>query len=468
MRTNTRTLATAAILAMATVLFLGGCAANRPDSGATALATQDTSPEAAPLAALAPNPLVRVLLINSVPEITIVPRSEWVARSEAGVELARCPAAQETTICVDGTDVASICHGRGVQSDAVVLESAEPGGTLEIKKVPYGVGWWWAGVEDRYYEGRIEIRAVDGKLEVVAHLPLEDYLLGVVPSEIGADSPLEAMKAQAIAARSETLNALTTRKYAGAHYDICSDVECQAFTGNTKRTKTSDEAVLATRGQALFFENMPIAAYYASSCGGFTDDIRNVWPERAGEKSYWDIAHYDGPGACAYNLTLEDDVRKWVESSPETYCNPTKFQVPAWASKNFRWEREVTADDLTKWVAAKSEKNIGRVTGIRAVKRGPSGRMIEAEFIGEGGVYKTGPELAIRQVFDPPLKSSTFVVDVKGPEARPDAFVIRGAGWGHGIGMCQTGAIAMANMGKPCAEILAHYYPTSAIKAVYP
>lgn len=413
------------------------------------------------------NPPIRVLLIISIPSFDILTHDSWNVKNLEGGSILKLDKESSATISLKDGNVVLKIGDKYYSAKGFVLESPTPRGILEIKKVPYGVGWWWAGTQDRTYEGRFEIRTLDkGVPEVVVTLPMEDYLLGVVPSEIGANSPKEALCAQAVAARSEALMALSTGKYAGAHHDIGSDVESQAFTGKTKSAPQSDEAVRATRGLALVHNEKPIAAYYASSCGGHTEDIRNVWPHRAGEKAYWNIASFDGEKSFERDLTKDRDLRKWLEDDPEVFCNPKKYKVPDWASKNFRWEREISAEDLTKRVAL--NKDIGRITNLKAISRGPSGRMIEAEFIGEKGTWKIGPELAIRQVFDPPLKSAAFVVDKEGPENRPEKFILRGAGWGHGVGMCQTGAIAMAHAGKTFREILSHYYPSSKIEAMYP
>ena len=413
------------------------------------------------------NPQIRVLLINSVPEIQIVAHDSWNVKSLDGNAVATLDKNSSATISLREGKIHFKSAGKSAAVKGLVMESSAPQGILEIKKVPYGVGWWWAGTEDRKYEGRFEIRPLEkGFLEVVVTLKMEDYLPGVVPSEIGPTSPHEALCAQAVAARSEALLALSTGKYAGEHHDIGSDVESQAFSGRTKAAQQSDEAVRATRGLAMVYNGTPIPAYYASSCGGHTEDIRNVWPDRAGEKSYWGAASFDGEGMFTRNLSKEEDFRKWLEDDPEVYCNPKKFKVPDWASKNFRWQRDITAEDLSKWVSAK--KDIGRVTGIKALRRGPSGRMIEAEFVGEKGSLTVGPELAIRQVFDPPLKSAAFVVDAEGSKDRPEKFIIKGAGWGHGVGMCQTGAIAMAHAGKNFRDILEHYYPSAIVQAMYP
>ena len=168
-----------------------------------------------------------------------------------------------------------------ISDDKFVLQSSSENATLTIKNVPFGVGWWWEGKEDRTYEGELNIyKTNENKFEVVVHLPLEQYLKGVVPYEIGTDSPLEALKAQAVAARSEAIIALNSKLYSGEHYDLTSDVECQVFSGNRRRTEKSDLAVDETKSLILSENGKPINAYYASNCGGHSELIINVWGDR--------------------------------------------------------------------------------------------------------------------------------------------------------------------------------------------
>lgn len=439
---------------MAALILTGWCAA----------------PQAAPAKLIDEDPPIRVLLADSMTSAAIMPTSSWRVASPDGSVLAELAADVETTIVASGSGMVlergDGKPGKKLGAGPVVVESADTTGVLGVKRIPYGVGWWWEAHENRIYEGQVEFRAAgDGKLVIVGILPLERYLRGVVPSEIGADSPHEALCAQAVAARAAAVLALTDRIYAGTHHDICADVACQAYSGLTKATPASDAAVAATRGLVLMFDGKPLSAYYASNCGGFTEDIRNVWPDRADDRGYWNTARYDGNGTTPLDLSTEKGIRAWIDSSPDVFCNPDKSKVPEWSKRNFRWTREFTADEMTSAVATK--RDIGRVTAIRAVKRGPSGRLIEAEFVGEKGVLKVSPELAIRQVVAPPLRSAAFIVETRGGDAKPDAFVIRGAGWGHGVGMCQTGAVGMANMGRKHPEILKHYFSNASLEKLY-
>ena len=299
----------------------------------------------------------------------------------------------------------------------------------------------------------------------VVTLPLEEYLRGVVPSEIGASAPPEAKAAQAVAARAFAAVALGSRKHAAEGCDVCDTVHCQVYSALDKATTATDAAVSATRGLILMYAGKPMPAYYASNCGGHTEDIGNSWPERANQAAYRGIAHLDGAGKSDLDLTKDADFRKWLASSPDAYCNPQKSEVVGWAGKNFRWTRELTADEATSLVATK--KDIGRVLQIRAGTRGESGRLSEVEFVGEKGKLRVSPQLSIRDLFDPMLKSSAFSVETSGPATRPTHFILRGAGSGHGVGMCQTGAMGMANAGKSFREILKHYYPKAILEKFY-
>ena len=440
-------------------------------------AVMAASAAAAPPPTPAPGePTIRVRILYTLTEVNMKAKDAWVAGTGSiaadGKDRREIAAGSELKLAVAGTDVALVAKDGTelLRAPKLMLDGQGTTATLGISKVPYGIGWWWEATEDRRYGGHLEARVNKaGKIDVVNELPLEEYVCGVVPSEIGGDSPLEALKAQAVAARSETIIALREHKYSGDGYDICADVECQAFSGVTQRTAKSDQSVYETRSMALFHDLKPFGAYYASSCGGFSENVENVWPARSGPVPYWS-AHCDSDttDSCPLTLASEDALREFIKAPPpDLACNPVgKKGMPAWAQKNFRWRVEKTAEELTASVA--KHKDIGRIVGIESAGRGPSGRLLKAVFIGEKGTYEAGPELAIRQVFEPPLKSAAFIVETEGPSDRPDKFIFLGAGWGHGVGMCQTGAIARALAGQDYRKILAHYYRESEVMPAYP
>lgn len=344
------------------------------------------------------------------------------------------------------------------------LQSFSDNGTLKIKNVPYGIGWWWEGTEDRIYEGEIEISVNENKkFDVIVILPLEKYLCGVVPYEIGNDAPLEALKAQVIAARSETIFALLSGKYKGNNFDLCADVECQVFAGNSKRTAITDQAVEETKGLCLFYGNDVIGAYYASNCGGISENVENVWPTRSDAVPYWS-SHFDSDSDL--NFDPKNNPKEWIESNPDVFCNPYFHpELPEWSKKNFRWQVEMTVEELSNNL--NEIKEIGKVKEIIPIERGNSGRIIKAKFIGEKDSLELNSELEIRKIKKPPFRSSCFVVEKVIDDQLNEKFIFKGAGWGHGVGMCQSGAVARAFSGQNYEEILKHYFPQTEIKKVF-
>lgn len=454
---------------MAALIVAGGLAAacrTAPSTGVESTAVPST-----------PEPIVRVLIDDSRTEIVLQARGGWRVEDGQGSTLRAITGDEALKLTATNGKVSIEARDEpiGEFAGAVALVGDGEESRLGIAKIPYGVGWWWEGKEDRTYEGRVEFRATEsGNLSVIGVLPIERYLLGVVPSEIGSGAPLEAMKAQAVAARSETVIALRTRKYAGDDYDICSDVNCQAYSGATKRTADTDAAVAATRGMILTYHGEPAGAYYASNCGGHSEDSTSVWPGRhpGAQPEYWS-GTYDGDARPdGLDLTTEEGAAAWIAQPREdAWCSSVRDGLPAWAKKNYRWERTVDADDVTTMLMQQTKTDIGRVVGIDPNGRGVSGRLQSVVVRGESGSVTLDPELTIRRIVVPPLKSSCFVVEPVigegGDPARPEAFVFRGAGYGHGVGMCQTGAMGMALAGRDYEEILKHYYRGVEVEPAY-
>ena len=398
-------------------------------------------------------PTVRVRILDNTDTLKILFNDDWLLTSET-ISKQFLQEDGEAVFTIENNKI-KIADSNGesyISDDKFVLQSSNENATLTIKNVPFGVGWWWEGKEDRIYEGELHIyKTEENKFEVVVHLPLEQYLKGVVPYEIGPDSPLEALKAQAVAARSEAIIALNSKLYSGEHYDLTSDVECQVFSGNRRRTEKSDLAVDETKSLILSENGKPINAYYASNCGGHSELIKNVWGDRPAPESYT-ISQFDWEEQNELDLSIEENVREWIFSNPPSYCNPNiNRELPEWSQNNFRWKRELTFDEAAKMTS--KGKDLGNLLDIEILKRGTSGRAYLAKFIFEKENIEVKGELKIRQMFSPPLRSSCFVVD-----KTETGFVLHGAGWGHGVGMCQSGAITMANSGKSFEEILNHYY----------
>lgn len=407
-------------------------------------------------------PDVRIRIINTVDTLNIIFNSEWQLISETLSEKFS-PEDGEIKFIIQDDNLKIIKSDSEIITDisGCIIKSLDDNGTLKIKNVPFGVGWWWENKEDRIYEGNFNLyKNSENKFDVVISLPLEEYLKGVVPYEIGGDSPLEAIKAQAVAARSEAVMALTAKMYSGPHHDLTADVECQVFSGNRKRTDLSDRAVEETRSLILSENGLPINAYYASNCGGHSELIKNVWADRPLTETY-KSSHSDWDDSLTIDLSVESNAREWIFSNPPSNCNPEIYNdLPSWSKSNFRWKKEFTTEVISKMTAR--GKDLGSLIDIKILNRGTSGRIYNAVFCFEKDSIKVNGELKIRQMFNPSLKSSCFVV-----EKSETGFVFYGAGWGHGVGMCQSGAITMAKKGNSFDKILSHYYRKSLLLKIY-
>ncbi len=408
-------------------------------------------------------PFIRVQLLPAEKEVVVHPENTWEIKNGGEREEIKKGEKSQITVSYHGKGRVFASTPEGDVKGEKILFKPENDGLFRISAGKQG-----DIQEQGKYGGHLSFYpAENNTVETILTLPVERYLLGVIPAELGGDSPLQALQAQTVAARSEAMVALETDKYAGENHDICSTHMSQVFTDWERRTEQSDKAVRQTRGIIMKYEGEPVSAYYSAHCGGHTEDIRNVWFDRTDEKSYWDAGTFDGKNGEDYkmDLTCEKEAGKWIENNPPSFCNPDFYSMPGWTHDNFRWVYKICAMELTRKVSRL--KDIGRVVDIQPLQRGVSGRLIEVEFAGEEGSVRVGPEFDIRDVFSPLLKSACFVVEKEGDKERPEHFILYGAGRGHGVGMCQTGAMGMANAGKSFREILLHYYQHVTLEEVY-
>jgi SpoIID/LytB domain protein len=311
--------------------------------------------------------------------------------------------------------------------------------------------------EDRAYRGRLYI-TVDarGALAAVYGVPLEALLRGLVPSEMPASSHLEALKAQAVTARSNVLAQIGTRHLTDP-FMLCAEVHCQAYHGEGARTARTDEAVGATRGEALFGreDRTLVDAVYSAMCGGHGEDNDKVWGNAPSSslRGRPDVPAGDAV-RWARGLADEPRLRAFLAAPPEAYCHR-----PAAARRDrYRWERRFRPAELD---AALASLSVGNVRRIAVRSRGVSGRARVLEVEGAAGRAEVSGELRIRRLLGN-LPSAMFVVDRDG-----DATVLRGGGWGHGAGMCQWGAVGRAEAGQGYREILRAYYSGAEVRRVY-
>lgn len=411
---------------------------------------------------LPPNPPIRVLIVQGAEQIQLVPKGglwNFSTAKRPGFAAGKLDTTYTVSLGEDGGYSIDGLPDLLKSNSEVVLEAEVPdSGTMEIQSSPRETS------RPGLYEGKLILTRNGKGLQLVSELPLESYLRGVVPAEIGAVSPPAAKRAQAVAARSEAALALLSGKYNGDGYDICSTVQCQVYLGVGKATEESDEAISATRGLILQYQGEPLSAFYSAQCAGKTDDIRHVWPARGGESAYWDTSVFDGPTTAAGDLSQEPELRKWLaDETSKCWCNPATARLPAWAGRNYRWKRSFSSEQLGKW----AESKIGPVRELTVLARGDSGRVTKLSIVGESGDLVINDQIEIRRWFQPALRSSMFVVDKEENQTSGTVFHLTGGGSGHGVGMCQTGAMGMAEEGKDYDEILKHYYPRASLRRLY-
>ena len=368
---------------------------------------------------------------------------------------------EEAVVRPSGTVVVT-CEG----TDAVMefpgmVEVAATGDTvLTVRDVEFGKGFHWHGREDRTYRGRL-ILTPDrrGSLAVVNAVGAGTLLKGLVPSEIFNDAPMDALKAQAVTARGELFAKLGTRHSADP-YMVCADVHCQVYRGSTREHPRTSRAVEATRGQMMFHDGRLVDSVYSASCGGHTESGRMVW-QGSDHPYLGGVSDAAGDVDIFGESVTEEAVRTFVEHPPKgLYCGSTRY-----TKKSFRWSRDVSFEEVRKGTLKFTGKDTGPVRGLVVLERGVSGRVTRLEVKGDVASAILSPELIIRKAFGS-LRSSLFVFNVVS-EPKGDLFRFRGAGFGHGVGMCQYGAIGRAAVGHKFDEILQHYYTGADVVRIY-
>lgn len=337
---------------------------------------------------------------------------------------------------------------------------------IELIEAPIGRGFHWEHSEILKFPIPFWIAVgSDGKLCAGTEIELEDYLKSVNSSEMPAESPPEFLKTQAVAARS-WLFANWGSHHPGEPYTVCSGDHCQCYFGLSRVRETSRSAVEGTAGEVLVFDGRICDARYAKSCGGVTEPAANVWTFV--DEEY--LGHIrDLPGAEPLLLSDEAPFREFQmrRNESDACCAPGYGSLAGKLSELgelYRWEEEISAEDLRVIIHQKSGRDLGNIRNIFPKLRGPSGRLIEVEIDGSKAKIAITPELEIRRILSRThLPSSAFWIEKK----EDDGFRFHGMGWGHGAGMCQIGAAALAANGFDYTRILAHYYPSTSTQKIY-
>lgn len=344
--------------------------------------------------------------------------------------------------------------------DALTIDTDGSDGVV-IERVEWGIGYSSHGFDNRTYKGRV-FAAIDAKglLAAVNLVPLEELAKGIVPSEIFASAHQEALKAQAVTARGEILAKVGSR-HVGDPYLLCSEQHCQVFRGASGEDPRTSVAVDATRGEALFAaKGGPLVpSYYSAMCGGFSEDNDAVWggvpdPSIRGRPDFplteQTRRFVDGIGEAL--------IRSWLDADVPAYCRTSSTS----RAEKFRWKRSFTQAEVD---AIAQPYNVGRVEALEVEGRGISGRARTLVLRGGKGEARIHSELSIRRAFRM-LESGMFVVDTEGV-GKARRFLFHGGGWGHGAGMCQTGAIGRAEKGASYRDILKHYFGGAEVVRMY-
>ena len=350
---------------------------------------------------------------------------------------------------------------------------------IHIDNVTAGRGFHWQKSISIKVLGELHISCHKSYLFAINTLYLEDYLMCVATSEMSGNCPAALLESQTIAARSWIL-AAAEKKHKDLNIDACNDDCCQRYQGIANLNPESIKATKNTKGVILAHDNKVCDTRYSKSCGGITENNENVW--NTVSKAYL-RSIIDSKIPTYSNFNSQEDFKKWIENDNASYCSP-KF-IPEDELVNFlgnvdkkshyfRWTVTYKNKELTKIINSKINKNFEQINNLIPIKRGPSGRIIKLEI---KGVIKNNldfsifinSEYEIRRILHPEfLYSSAFIVETNfSYDNNVNQFTLKGAGWGHGVGLCQIGALGMALDGKKTKEILRHYYQSSKMENIY-
>jgi stage II sporulation protein D len=403
------------------------------------------------------------------------------------VGLVESPSAIQVELRGDFTDESGVAYPAGSYelNSAVILQPSIPASdSFVIRDVTIGIGFHWERSESQGFRGALRVVEAEG-LIAINDVSLETYVESVISSEMSPDCPIELLKAHAVISRSWLVS--QTRRVDGSGsftqersngpgefeilrwygreshdlFDVCADDHCQRYQGIAAASSpNAARAVEATAGQFLVFEGEVCDARFSKCCGGVTESYRTAWEDRDVE---YLVSLYDGEGSPPIFGVDE----KWIRSRPPAYCDTSDRQLietilPGFDQETtdfYRWRVDLNKEDLSALIRDNTGLDLGNIQKLEAEERGMSGRILRLRIMGSDGSLRVGKELEIRRVLSPThLYSSAFVV-----RETESAFILVGAGWGHGVGLCQIGAARMASIGFDAIRILRHYYPCAVV-----
>ncbi len=437
-------------------------------------------------------PTISVGLLQNRPSIAF--RLTGTFRDESGDAF---PAGEYKVTARNG--VVRCAGARSAEAEELALTPEHPAAGRFSLEATIGIEFHWQQNEiQTFADGLRFVTSGKDRVTAINDVALETYITSVICSEMDAASPLALVKAHGVVSRSWLL----AQREAGGHprhreptaveskgerirwyereahtdFDVCADDHCQRYHGVDRvRSPEAYQSIRETRGQVLTFDGKVCDTRYGKCCGGVTESFRTAW---ADELVPYLVPVFDGTENRLPTPPLSDEepMRTFLENPPDAYCNCTDESIleqiltphDRETRDFFRWQTTLSAPHTGELVSKKLGVDLGRIVALEPVERGLSGRLKRLKLVGDAGSLVIGKELEIRRALSPShLYSSAFVVEVEGSVSRPDAFILKGAGWGHGVGLCQIGAAVMAWQGKGYEEILSHYYPGAGLERIY-
>ena len=408
---------------------------------------------------------------------------------------------------VSGKQVVAFSEGGILWNDNLYRELTftpqDEQNSFSLYDVTIGINYHWERQETQVFSGTLRLVVEEEKIVAINILPAEDYLTSVISSEMSANSSLELLKAHAVVSRSWLFAQIEKRKALKGKdegffsftktkeeyirwydredhtiFDVCADDHCQRYQGITKASNaTVAEAVRATRGRLLMHNNKICDARFSKCCGGATEEFENCWEDNhftylTSIRDAEEEENHPLP-----DLTIEEEAEHWIRKAPQSFCDTHDKKILSQILNNYdqettdfyRWKVRYTQEELAELIRTNTKSDYGDIIDLIPVQRGPSGRICKLKIVGSLKTFTIGKEMEIRRVLSSShLFSSAFVVD-KGrlKEGVPEYFLLSGAGWGHGVGLCQIGAAVMGEKGYSYEEILLHYYKGAEIRKFY-
>ena len=379
----------------------------------------------------------------------------------------------------------------------IVFEPESDTALFTLKEVVIGINFHWERKEDQQFQGALKFIVENQKITAINIINVEDYLTSVISSEMSASASVEMLKAHAVISRSWLLAQIEKNKeivsknksYSAftetenelirwydredhINFDVCADDHCQRYQGVIRASAHFDtvkQAIDATKGQILMSENKICDARFSKCCGGVVEEFQNCWDDH--KYSYLVKLRDDADTKSFPDLTIDSEAVRWIQTRPSAFCDTRDTDILNQVLNNYdqettdfyRWEVIYSQKEISELIFERSGIDFGVIQELIPIERGTSGRIIKLKIIGSKKTLTVGKELEIRRILSKShLYSSAFSV-----EKKEDAFILNGAGWGHGVGLCQIGAAVMGEKGYLYNQILLHYYVGAKIEKIY-